>query len=533
MISGLDKRPPPTRRSVSPAGRSGASVVVVLLLSTAAPVAAQQDSLGQRIDSNSVAVRIENPLADPRAPDPQPQVGPGLERTPLANRWRRLDPSGLIVSYSLVNPYRQNPLKGDFAVIGQNTFAVLNLVANPVAAVSSQDNVDPQFNNRFIGALELFNGVTVFRPKNWSIKGSFQGLFNRGNADLDEVELLELFGEAKLFDVSATSYDFTSTRLGIQAFASDFNGLIFNDINLGGQLFGEAGRNRYRWALAGFSQRLKTAGNGIRFDPLEQTVLAGNLVIEDLFALGFNGQLSAHANLDRSLPGNDLNVYYVGFTSNGHLGRIEFNPTVYFAFGEEDFNEAAQQAVSVSAYLAGLELAYRSNWRTYRAAVFVASGDDDPTDDQAKGFDSVLDNVALFGGPVSFVIGGPQFGTRRNSFLPANRVAVQGSATRANFVNPGMQLINAGVDAVFTPKIVFNLNYNFFRFFEPAALGAANVSNVLGHEINGALRFRAFLDENVVFQFGAAGFFPGDGGEQLLGSRDPTFAGVFALVLTY
>lgn len=512
-------------------------MLLLLWLAAALPVAAQQDSLQRRADAerDSVAGEFGNPLVDPRAANPQQQLGQTIDRRPLANRWRRLDPNGLIVSYSLLNPYRQNPLKGDFAVLGQNTFSVLTLVVNQVAAVSSQENVDPQFNSRFIGALELFSGLTVWRPKNWSIKGSFQGLFNRGNADLEELQLLELFGEAKLFDVSATSYDFTSARLGIQAFASDFNGLIFNDINLGGQVFGEAGRNRYRWALAGFSQRKKTAGNGITFDPLEQTVLTGNLVIEDLFADGFNGQLSGHANLDRSITGNDLDVFYVGFASDGHLGRIEFNPTFYFAFGKEEFNALALQSVSVRAFLAGLELAYRQNWRTYRAALFVASGDDDPTDDQAKGFDSVLDNVAIFGGPASFVIGGSQFGTRRNSFLPADRVAVQGSAARANFVNPGMQLVNVGIDAVLTPKLFIQMNYNFFRFFDTAVLetGGADVSNVLGHEINAVVRFRTFLDENFVFQFGGAAFFPGGGGQQFLGSNDPVFAGNFALVLTY
>ena len=517
---------------------SGTSALL-MVLATAAPLLGQQNNQTRRV-ADSVSSEIGNPLVDPRAPDPQQQVGPSIQRSSLADRWRYLDPNGLIVSYSLLNPYRQNPLKGDFAVLGQNTFSVFNLVVNPAAAVSSQENVDPQFNSRFIGALELFNGLTVFRPKSWSIKGSFQGLFNRGNADLEEIELLELFGEAKLADVSATSYDFASTRLGIQAFASDFNGLIFNDINLGGQLFGESGRNRYRWALAGFSQRQKTAGNGIEFDALDQTVLVGNLVVEDLFAGGFNGLFSVHANLDRSvdlLTGgpNDLNVFYVGFASDGHLGRIELNPTLYLAFGEEDFNELAQQPVSVTAFLAGLEFAYRQNWRTYRAAVFVASGDDDPTDDQAKGFDGVLDNVVLFGGPASFVIGGSQFGTRRNSFLPADRVGVQGSATRANFVNPGMQLFNVGVDAVFTPKLFFQLNYNFFRFFETAVLeaGGGSISNTLGHEINAAFRFRAFLDENVVFQFGGGALFPGDGGQQLLGSEDATFVGNFALVLIY
>ena len=98
-----------------------------------------------------------------------------------------------------------------------------------------------------------------------------------------------------------------------------------------------------------------------------------------------------------------------------------------------------------------------------------------------------------------------------------------------------MQLVNVGIDAVLTPKLFIQMNYNFFRFFDTAVLetGGADVSNVLGHEINAVVRFRTFLDENFVFQFGGAAFFPGGGGQQFLGSNDPVFAGNFALVLTY
>lgn len=506
--------------------------VLCLLVAAAPPLAGQQDSVATRPEGEQPS--IGNPLLDPRHPDQQ-RLGTAVERRSLPDRWRRLDPAGVIVSYSLLDPYGQNPLKGDFAVIGQNTFSVLTLVANPAAALSSQQGVGPQLTNRMLGAFELFNGLTVFRPKTWSLRASAQGLFNRGNANLDELRLLEAFGEAKLFDVGASSFDFTSARFGVQAFASDFNGLIFNDINLGGRLFGEVGRNRYRWTLAGFSQRQKSPGNGITFDSGDQTVLIGNIVIEDFLTPGFLGAFSAHAALDQSVPGNDLRVVHLGFTSDGRMGRVAFNPTLYLAFGREAFNSVAQQEVSIRAFLAGLQLAYRRNWLNYRAALFVASGDDDPTDGNATGFDAVLDNVVLFGGAVSPVIGGALFGTRPNSFLPANRVGVQGSGTRANFVNPGMQLANAGVDAVVSPKVFVGLNYNFFRFFDTAVFDAAgaSVANELGHEVNAALRFRAFLDENVVFQLGGAALFPASGGRDLLGGSGAVFSGNFALVLAY
>ncbi len=498
------------------------------------PALAQHDTLRVAAVLPDTLPPAAYPLRYPSADDDAEAQVTTVARNSLPDRWRYLDPNGLpVVGYSLLDPYHQNPLKGDFAVFGQHTFVVVTILGVPAATFSSQDNVDPQFNNKLIGALELFNGLTVFKPKTFSLKGSFQGVYNRGNADLEELELLEGFGELKLFDVGSERYDFTSTRVGIQAFTSDFNGFVFKDINLGGQLFGEAASNRYRWALAAFSQRQKSPGGGLTFDAADQTVLVGNLVVEDLFSPGFNGLFSVQANLDRSVAGNDLSVVYLGFASDGHLGRLEFNPALYAAFGKEDFNPAAGQEVSISAFLAGVELAYPQNWRTYRAAAFVASGDSDPDDDKAGGFDAILDNVGLFGGANSFVVGGGQFLTRPNSFLPAGRALVQGSGTRANFVNPGIQLLNLGLDAVLTPRLFLQLDANYFRFFDTAVLGQ-DVANALGYEVNGALRWRVFLNENFVLQLGGGAFFPQDGAlVDGLPNKDTILTGNVALVALY
>src|SRR6185436_7283302 len=134
---------------------------------------------------------------------------------------------------------------------------------------------------------------------------------------------------------------------------------------------------------------------------------------------------------------NDVDVSYLGATTAGHCGRIEFDPAFYYAFGKEELNPIAGQETTVGAYFAGAQFAYPSNYLKYRAAVFVASGDTDPTDDKATGFDSINDNINLFGGANSFVIGNAAFFTRANSFLPSRRT--QGVS---NFVNPGVLLVN-------------------------------------------------------------------------------------------
>lgn len=505
--------------------------VAVLGLLVVAPAAAQDAASGPAPPDT-----LDRPVLIPAdGPEAAALRQEAPDRTPLPDRWRRLDPRGLpVVGYPVLNPYQQNPLKGDLAVLGQNTFVVLTLLGAPATTFSNQEGAETQLNTRFIGALELFNGLTVFKPKNWSVKGSFQGVVNQGGAnDLSEVELLELFGEFKLANLGDQYYDFASVRGGLQAFNADLRGFLYNDINLGGQFFGEAASNRYRWAVAVFLPREKGPGGGLTFTTNNQTVVSGTLVAEDFARPGFNAILTAAANLDDSVEDAGLNVVYLGFTSDGHVGRLFVLPTAYLAFGTDDFNPVAGQETSVSAFMAGIELAYPKNWLTYRAAAFVASGDSDPDDDSATGFDSILDNVGLFGGATSFVVGGASFFTRPNSFLPAGRVAASGLGTRANFVNPGIQLLNAGLDAVVSPRIFAQLDYNYFRFFEPAAAGLADDEAALGQEINAALRFRAFLNENLVFQVGGSAFLPGTAGEALLGASDTILTGNVALLALF
>ncbi len=440
---------------------------------------------------------------------------------PLSNRWRMLDAHGVQVPPgSILDPYNQNVLKGDFPIIGLNTFMVLTAFYTPVGVFNSLENVDSQFNNQAVGDLEFFHGTTVFRPKDWSIRGTVAGLFNRGQADLEDFGLRQLFGEIKLFDVGPY-YDFTSFRGGVQFFKSDFNGFIFQDFNLGGVLFGELAANRYRWTLAYFSQRQKENGL-VRFDKLNQDVFVASLVAEDILRLGFIGEFSVHYNRDRQISGADVDVLYLGFASAGHWGRVVLNPTFYLVVGSqnelrtlETGPELVRLEQDVLAFLAGLEFAYPNDFLNYRAALFVASGDNDPDDDKANGFDSILDNVNLFGGNTSFVVGGGQFGTRPNSFIPSFR----GLATRSTFNNPGILAANLGLDVVLTPKLFFEANANYFQFLKLVQ------DKPLGFEVNGRLAYRLALNENLVFNLGANAFFPLNGAEPFLGNKDVVLAG--------
>lgn len=458
------------------------------------------------------------------APITPQNTGPGLR--PLFYRWRILDAYGVQVPRSsVIDPYNQNPLKGDFPVFGQNTFMVLTALYNPKTLFTNQQNVDTQFNNDLVTAIEVFHGSTVFKPKDWSLKASGKGIYNRGNQDVEDFSFLELFGELKLFDVGS-NYDFTAVRAGSQFFKTDFNGFIFQDFNLGAQLFGELNANRNQWSIAYLDLRQKENGL-LTFDAQEQQIFFANFFVQDFLRPGFNTVFSAHYNRDRSQVGQDLDAYYLGVAADGHFGRIEFNPAVYFAFGKEDFFGFEND---ISAYMAGVEFAYPSDYRNYRAALFVTSGDDDPNDDKEKGFAAINENVNLFGGANSFIIGGAAF-NKPNSFIPSN----QGDFGSA-FINPGALLANVGMDLVLTPKLFTTCNFNYFQFMtkESVTLGDGSPlsSTSIGFEFNTQLNYRLFLNENFIIQLGGNIFFPQDGGKQLLGD-DNIITGNLTLVTLF
>jgi hypothetical protein len=470
-------------------------------------------------------------------PAPPQDTWPGLR--PLFYRWRLLDAYGVQVPRgSIIDPYNQNPLKGDFPVFGQNTFLVLTALYNPKALFTNQQNVDTQFNNDLVTAIELFHGSTVFKPKDWSLKASGKGIYNRGNQDVDDFSFLELFGELKLFDVGP-NYDFTALRAGSQFFKTDFNGFIFQDFNLGAQLFGELNANRNQWALAFLDLRKKENGL-LTFDRQDQQVFFANFFVQDFLRPGFNTVFSAHYNRDRrdrfftGLNQDKLDVFYFGVAADGHFGRLEFNPAVYFAFGKDEFvfplQEGLVQAeVDVSGYLAGVEFAYPSDYRNYRAAFFITSGDDDPFDDKAKGFAAINENINLFGGANSFIIGGAAF-NKPNSFIPSNQGIL------SDFINPGMLLANVGLDLVLTPKLFSTSNFNYFQFMktESAFFAPAGFfdSKSIGFEFNTQLNYRLFLNENFIIQLGGNIFFPQDGAKQL-GVDDTVVTGNLTLVTLF
>ncbi|MEO7539687.1 MAG: carboxypeptidase-like regulatory domain-containing protein, partial [Pyrinomonadaceae bacterium] len=450
------------------------------------------------------------------------------------------------------NPYDQNILKGDLPVIGNDYFMILSGVSTTgveLRRTPSGNNVSsalPESNN-FFGrpesfsfsetvqvSFEFFKGQTVFRPRSWAIKISptfsvpnylnarENGIVNvdvrRGTTRTDfHVSLEDAFAEVKLFDIN-DNYDFASVRAGIQPFNADFRGFLFSDNNLGARIFGGFGNNRYQFNVAWFHQLEKDTNSGLNsFHFRHQNVYIANLYKQDFLTKGYTIQVIGAYNDDRGRIHYDENGFlvrpaligsarehnvragYVGFNGDGHIGLLNLSNSYYFAFGRDDFNPIAGRKTDIRAHMAAAEASIDKNWLRFRASVFFASGDSNPTDGKANGFDAIFDDPNFVGGQFSYwnrqgirLVSTEVGLVQGNSLLPSLRSSK--TEGQANFVNPGIFIYNAGVDAELTQtvKTVFNANYLRFHRTEPLeyVLFQPGVRHEIGYDLSLGVIYR-------------------------------------------
>jgi hypothetical protein len=397
-------------------------------------------------------------------------------------------------------------------------------------------------------------GSTAFKPFEWQIV--LEGVGDVNVLDTEEHNLVdpdprdgagrttthaalqEAFVEIHLVDTSV-NYDFISTKLGRQAFNSDFRSLIFSDINQGARIFGSANGNRYNFNLIYFNQAEKDTNSDLNtFGLRDQQVAIGNLYIQDFFKLGYTTQFSLHYLLDNGKEGGDdgfvfdnqgflvrpdpvgiarphnLDVFYLGWTGEGHLGWLNISHAFYQALGHDTSNPIAGRDVNIEAQLVFLELSIDRDWMRYQTSVFWSSGDSDPRDDTARGFDSILDNPQIMGGGFSYWQrqsirladrGGVAL-MQRNSIIPDLRSSkTQG---QPNFVNPGIIMANVGATAELTQKLALIGNATYIRFenTEPLQilLKQPDIRHDVGIDLSLGVEYRPFLNNNVIVKgFGA------------------------------
>jgi hypothetical protein len=472
-----------------------------------------------------------------------------------------------------LNPYDQSILKGDYPVFGQNVFLILS--ATSFTAVQQQRTPVPSnpssarpgsaeffgkpevlaLNQVFQLSFEMFGGDTTFKPRQWAFKLSptfsvpnyvrarEQGVVNvdprRGTSRSDwHFSFEEAFAEVKLEDVNA-NYDSVSVRVGVQPFVSDFRGFIYADNNLGARVFGAFRDNRYQFNLAYFAQLEKDTNSGLnRFDRRRQNVYVANLFRQDFLARGYTAQLSFHFNDDRRSVEFDRNgfqvrpaivgdarphsvkVGYLGLSGDGHLGRLNLTHSYYFALGTDSHNPVAGRKTRVRAHMAAAEASVDKDYQRFRGSFFFASGDVNPTDDRASGFDAILDDPNFVGGQFSFWnrVGIPLAGTAVGLVQPLSLLpSLRSSKTQgqANFVNPGIVIANLGYDVELTQRVkaVFNFSHLRFHRTEPLEyiLFQNRIRHDIGQDLSVGVAYRPRLINNVTLNFGAAMLKPGRG----------------------
>ncbi len=349
--------------------------------------------------------------------------------------------------------------------------------------------------------------------------------------------LQEAFVEVHLADLS-DNYDFIAFRGGSQVFSSDFRGFVFNDINLGARIFGNASNNRFQYNVAAFEMREKESNSDLNtFEDRDQHLVIGNLYRQDFIWPGYTAQLSFHMNLDDgdlhydrngavvrpnpigSLEEHSLSAYYLGWAGDGHIGALNISHAFYQVLGHDDFNGLAGKEVDINAQMAALELSLDRDWVRYKASAFYASGDSDAEDGTGRGFDSILDNPNFTGGPFSYYVrqGFNFAGTAvplksRASLLPNLRNKSEG---QANFVNPGVFVYGLGLELELTPKLRSFANANYIRFAETNPLETALVMNDIDEEVGFDLslgfQYRPFLTDNIIISTGFGTLLPGSG----------------------
>ncbi|MEX2093311.1 MAG: hypothetical protein WD971_11575 [Pirellulales bacterium] len=497
------------------------------------------------------------------------------------------------------NPYRQNVLKGDYPIIGQHTF--FNITASSVSTIEFRQVPTPTtpfettpdpgelgffgnpdqffFNQDFRLSFELFHGDAAFKPFDWKIR--LTPVFNMNYLDVEELGVVnasilegttryrtfaaveELFFETKLADTSP-DYDFVSARVGSQPFVSDFRGFIFADVNNAVRLFGTRNANRDQFNFIVFDQREKDTNSTLNsYDNRTQTVAIANYYRQDFIWPGYTSQVSAHYNRDRGhglyfdkngflarpdpvgvFEPHSIDAVYLGWAGDGHINRYNVSHAFYWAFGRDDHNPLAGQAVTINAQMAAAEVSYDRDWMRFRSSAFWASGDDNILDDRGRGFDAIFDNPNFAGGEFSYwqrqaiKLLGVNL-TDRFSLVPHLRSSkIQG---QTNFVNPGLLLVNFGADAEVTPRtrLIGNVNFLWFEntnvieqfVFQPG------IDQHIGTDLSLGVEHRPLLNDNLIFLGGVSTLIPGSGFKDIynpiVGSVEPLLGSFVQLVATF
>ena len=544
------------------------------------------------------------PPIDPKQVEPPSPLLP-RESLPVPDRWRIMEGLGIVQNWR--DPYNQNVLKGDkpfgkFAKWGDDWFLNVGVVSDtlfearrlptPVGAQSSDrpgsDDIFGHgrqftFNQNLIVSASIIKGDTTFRPPDYEFRITPVFNFNQSHAEEvhalrvdpregttrrdNQVAIQEAFADIHLRNVS-DRYDFDSVRVGIQPFISDFRGFIFQDDAFGVRLFGNRDNNQWQYNLAWLKRIEKDTNSGLNDlnQPLrrDDTFIA-NVFRQDFPVVGHTTQFTLMHNVNREggrdyynnngflerpavlgdVRPHDYQVTYAGLNGDGHFGKWNLTSSLYGVVGRDSRSPLAQQAQRIEAFFGAAELSRDFDWVRVRGTAVFASGDKDPFDGKATGFDAILENPQIAGADTSFWIrqavpligGGGVALSGRNGLLPSLRSSKDQG--QSNFQNPGLTLFGVGADFDISPQVRVLGNLNKLDFVNTSSLSVLRiqgpVSKDLGVDVSAGVQYRPFMSQNIVLNASAAALLPGRAFKQLYdeNKRGPQYSVLVNLLLTY
>ncbi len=523
------------------------------------------------------------PLPDPNAmsrlaPVAAPQdLWKEYDKAPIPDRWRLLDSLGVIHEH-WYDPYNQNTLKGDKPVRHGDEFINLSAITDVIyeyrrlpTPVGLQGTTDPGSLDVFggsgqgtwIGNLILsavyYEGDTTFKPPEYELH--FTPVLNINYAQTEEagtvrvdpargryredqwIGVQELFGDFHLRNVS-DRYDFDSLRVGIQPFTSDFRGFLFQDLEPALRLFGNRDNNVIQYNAIWIRRLEKNTNSGLNDItrlPRNDDVYLFNLYHQDWPVLGFTSQaIVAHnRNREDGVPFYDDNgflvrpaaigtenprryhVTYYGYNGDGHFDRLNLTVSAYLAEGRQSNGVFADGARRVQSVFGAWEASIDLDWLRIRQSGVYASGDHNPYNGTATGFDAIYENPLIAGSDTSFWIrqavpligGGGVALSSRNGVLGDLRSSKD--LGQSNFENPGLWLLGLGADADLLPELRLSGNANHLWFDDPATLEVArnqgSINRSIGWDLSTALIWRPKFTQNIVARLSGAVLLPGEG----------------------
>jgi hypothetical protein len=190
--------------------------------------------------------------------------------------------------------------------------------------------------------------------------------------------------------------------------------------------------------------------------------------------------------------------------------------------------------------MGAVELSVDMDWLRPKISFLYASGDDDPLDGDAEGFDAILDNPFFAGGPGSlfqsqaFRAFGVDLVSARSLYFDLAGTKAEG---QSNFVNPGTIIAGAGVDAEITPRLRASLNYNHIWFAQTQTLelflNQPAIDHSFGDEVNLVVQYRPLLTNNLILTLGGSLLWPDEGFTDTFDEASTLYQIFAGLTLTY